>query len=75
MKDTNTVNIKTATASWFVSVVAVIVPGPAWSHPGHGLDGLWVHDVLHGATVVLAIALVTLLTVGFIRQRRQKKRD
>lgn len=68
-------NIKTATVSWFVSVIAVVAPGLVWSHPGHGLDGLWVHDMLHGATAVLAIALVTLLTVGFIRHRRQKKRD
>lgn len=65
---------KITRANMTAGLVATALPGLAWSHPGHGLDGLWVHDMLHGATVVFAVVLVTLLTVGFIRHRRQKKR-
>lgn len=54
-------------------VALAALPGVVWSHPGHGLDGVWVHDVLHGLTVVCAIALVSLLTVGFMRRRRSNK--
>lgn len=65
---------KITRATLMASVAVTALPGLAWSHPGHGLDGLWVHDMLHGATVVFAVVLATLLTVGFIRHRRQKKR-
>lgn len=74
MKHTDIMNKKTTLARPCMGVALVSLPGLAWSHPGHGLDGLWAHDVLHGATAVLAVALVTLLAVGFIRHRRQKQR-
>lgn len=74
MKDTKTKSNRPARAACLASVAAAVSPGMAWTHPGHGLDGLWVHDVLHGVTAVLAITLVTLLTVGVVRHRRHKKR-
>lgn len=67
-----TPKIRTAVAT---TVALTIVPVLAWSHPGHGLDGLWVHDMLHGASAVFAIALVTLLIMRFARHRSQKKRS
>ena len=50
-------------------------PVLAWSHPGHGLDGLWLHDVLHGVTAAFAIALVVMLTVQYVRRRKSNKRN
>lgn len=58
-----------------VSIVIFSLPALAWSHPGHGLDGLWAHDMLHTATAVLAIALVVTVAVRFRRNKRQKKRS
>lgn len=57
-----------------VSIVISTMPALAWSHPGHGLDGLWAHDMVHTATAVLAIALVVTVAVRLGRNRRQKKR-
>ncbi|MEX0740367.1 MAG: hypothetical protein WD071_13575 [Pseudohongiella sp.] len=58
-------------------LVAVILlsalPGLAWSHPGHGLDGLWIHDFLHAATAGLVIALVVMLSIRFIRRKRSRR--
>ncbi|MBC54773.1 MAG: hypothetical protein CMQ34_13155 [Gammaproteobacteria bacterium] len=75
MKDTTTLSNRSARLGVLAGVAATALPGTAWTHPGHGLDGLWVHDVLHGVTAMLAITLVTLLTVGVVRHRRHRKRD
>ncbi len=58
-------------AIFFLSAIPVL----AWSHPGHGLDGLWLHDALHAATAAFAIALVVLLAVQYVRHRKSDKRD
>jgi membrane protein DedA with SNARE-associated domain len=57
------------------SLFLTALPALAWSHPGHGLDGLWAHDLLHGATAVVAIVLIVTLTVRFVRIRKHRKRS
>jgi hypothetical protein len=74
MKITSVRNLKNAGAA---SLLLWTLPGLAAAHPGHGLDGLWVHGLIHGVTVVLAISLVALLipaSLRAIRHRRQKNR-
>ncbi len=73
MKTKAIMNTKTNRTTLAVTFALSTLPAMAWSHPGHGLDGLWGHDMLHGATAVFAIALVALLTVRFVRQRKARK--
>lgn len=54
------------------TILMLALPALAWAHPGHGLDDLWVHDMLHGATALAAIALAVLLAVRFVRNRKKK---
>lgn len=75
MKTTTVINTKRNRTPLAVTVALMTMPALAWSHPGHGLDGLWGHDMLHGATVVSVVALVSLLTVRFVRHHRHKKRS
>lgn len=66
----------TAKLSLVAAWALMLVPSIALTHPGHGLDGLIVHDVLHVLTALSVTALLLMVCLrGYHRFLKRNRND
>lgn len=66
----------TAKLSLLTGLALMLLPTLGLTHPGHGLDGLIVHDVLHVLTALSVTALLlTLCLRGYHRFSKRNRND